>query len=200
MVLDYGEVEGYRSVYAQAVIQLRKDLSLPVQQFFVSQYGAGNPIPHDWHIVIASHLAALERDRHGIDASLLVPDLPSVVRLWLRGCLPGFGMMGREPRDAFQREVNAAIELRIESIYGQGDAFLTAICVTEFPQMLRHLTRNAGLRVEMAEEVADRIIAECGPIAEEAWRVFAEQTAPASVSMFRPPKTLNPSGHRQYFR
>lgn len=200
MNLDFGDLEGYRSIYAQAIIQLRKDLQSPVHQFYVSQYGAGNPIAHDWSVVVISHLAALERDKEGIDPSLLVPTLDFAVRLWLRGDLLDFGLMGREPRDSMQRAVNEAIDLRIESVYGAGDAYLTAICVTEFPDFLRHLTRNVGMRVEMSERVSQIIIDDCVPIAREAWERFTEKHDAANISMFRPPKALNPTAHRQFFR
>lgn len=200
MELDWAQLEGYRSIYAQALIQLRKDLDAPVQQFFVSQYGAGKPMPYDWHIVVTSHLAALERDKHGIDETLLVPDLSFAVKLWLRGDLINFGMMGRPERDAIQTAINAAIDLRIETIYGNGDPLLSAICTMEFPELIDVLTRNVGMRVDMAHQIRDMILDEARPKAIDAWTAFGETHPAATISMFRPPKEFNPFGHRQFYR
>ena len=101
MDFDYGEIEGYRSVYAQALIQLRKDLNAPIQQFFYSAGGRrGNPQPVDWHIVLISHLAAMERDKGEYDESLFVPSLPVAIYFWMLDRLSGYGMLGREPREA----------------------------------------------------------------------------------------------------
>lgn len=200
MILDWGQLEGYRSIYAQAIVQLRKDLDAPVQQFFVSQYGAGKPMPYDWHIVVISHLEALRRDIEGIDPSLFVPELDFVVKRWLRGGLEGFGMTGDERRDAIQASINEAVELRIETIYGNGDPLLSAVAVMEFPEVVDQLTRNVGLRVDMAEQIRDKILETAEPLAEEGWEVFSLCHPPATVSMFRPPKEFNPTGSRQYYR
>lgn len=200
MILDWAELEGYRSIYAQALVQLRKDLDAPIQQFFVSQYGAGKPLPFDWYIVLTSHLGALERDKSGIDETLLIPDLSFAIKLWLRGDLPRFGMMGKPDRDAIQTSINEAIDLRIETIYGNGDPLLSAVAVMEFPQHLDVITRNVGLRVDKAEEIRDMIIDMARPLAVEAWECFSADCPPASISMFRPPKEFNPTGHRQYYR
>lgn len=197
---DYGQVEGYRSVYAQALAQLRKDLNAPVQQFFISEYGTKTPRPFDWYQVVASHLTALERDKHGINPKLFVPSLTSAVRLWMMGLLPRLAMTGDERSDAVQTEVNNSINLRIETIYGQGDPLLAAVCVVEFPDTVTNLTRNIGLQHSMVEQVEEMIFGLANPLAKKAWNLFHLEQSPAKVSMFRPGIEFVDIKDRQYFR
>lgn len=197
MDFDYGEIEGYRSVYAQALIQLRKDLNAPVQQFYYSVQGRrGNPQPVDWHIVLISHLAALERDKDSYDASLMIPSLSFAVSLWMTDRLLGFGLMSREPRDSMQRFINDALQLRLDMIWGQGDPLLTALCAHEFPSNVRDFTRNVGLGAGKAEEIADLLLREAQPLALVARNLFSMTYEPAKRSMFRPSPSFMEELHR----
>jgi hypothetical protein len=197
---DYGQSEGYRSVYAQALAQLRKDLNSPVQQFFISEYGTKTPIPFDWHIVVGSHLTALERDKHGINPKLFVPSLTSAVRLWMVGKLPRLMMTGDERCDAVQTEINTSIDLRLETIYGQGDPLLAAVSVMQFPDTVTNLTRNIGLHISKAEEVEEMIFDLAKPLAHKAWNLFRLEQPPARASMFRPGIDFVEIKDKKYYR
>ena len=200
MDVDFAELEGYRGIYAQALIQLRKDLASPVQQFFISEYGTKSPKPFDWHLVVGSHLAALDRDRDGIDESLFVPTLASAISLWMRGGLLGYGLLGDERRDALQRSVNLAIQVRLDTIYGQGDPLLAAVCIVKYPEILQLLTRNIGLKPSMADHLHELLWEMAIPLDKKAWKLFRLDREAAKISMFRPSRELNPEGDRQFFR
>jgi hypothetical protein len=200
MTEDFGEFEGYRSVYAQALIQLRKDLQSPIQQFFFSEYGTKTPKPYDWHQIIGSHLAALERDRHGINPKLFVPSLTTAVRFWMIGLLPKLAMCGDERSNAVQYEVNVAISLRLDSIYGQGDPLLAAVSADAFPETVTSLTRNIGLNLGKIEEIEGLIFDLATPLAKKAWNLFQLEHTPAKISMFRPGKEFVDIDDRQYYR
>lgn len=187
MDFDYGEIEGYRSVYAQALIQLRKDIASPVQQFMFSPEGKrGTPRLVDWPLAIISHLTALERDKGDFEESLRVPSLSFAVSLWMENRLRSFGLEHREPRDSVQRYVNDAIQLRLDMIYGQGDPLLAAVCACEFPHTVTGFTRNVGLGAGKADEIAEMILGDAKPLARLARNLFALDHPASARSMFRP--------------
>lgn len=187
MDFDYGEIEGYRSIYAQALIQLRKDIASPVQQFmFTPAGGSAQSRLVDWPLAMISHLTALERDKGQFEESLLVPSLSFAVSLWMSDRLRRFGMMNREPRDSIQLWVNDAIQLRLDMIYGQGDPLLSAVCASEFPITVTGFTRNVGLGAGKADEIAEMILRTAKPIALLARNLFALDHPASARSMFRP--------------
>lgn len=200
MDFDSAELEGYRGVYAQALVQLRKDLSAPVQQLCASVYGSNSPVTYDWYLIVISHLTALDRDRRGIHPLLFVPDLASAVRLWMRGALRDAHMTGDGRRDTFQYEVNHNIALRLDAVYGHGDPLLAAVCVYADPEMVREFALNTGLPYSKAVEVEGRFLAQARPIADRAWQLFSHRHPPCNVSMFRPLRRDERSGSRKFFR
>lgn len=200
MTDDYRQFEGYRSVYAQALIQLRKDLESPVQQFFFSEYGTKTPKPFDWHQIVGSHLAALERDKHGINPKLFVPSLTSAVRFWMIGLLPNLAMCGDAEANAAQYEVNTAIQFRLDTIYGQGDPLLAAVSADTFPDTVHILSRNIGLEPSKVADIEDMIFGLAAPLAKKAWNLFKLQHNPAKISMFRPSREFVVVDDRQFYR
>ena len=199
-MLDVAEFQGLQGIYAQALIQTRKDLASPIQQFFVSEYGAGTPTAYNWYIVYASNLKALERDKYGIDESLFVPSLTFAVELWMSGKIQNFGLLLDESRNRLQIEINKSIAERLDAVFEQGDPLLCAVCLVRYPELMRHFALNSGLSVSKADEVVSRLVALAEPIAKEAWAEFALDYEPSSVSMFRPARHFNPSGGRQFWR
>lgn len=200
MLLDIGELDGLQGIYAQALVQTRKDLTSSVQQFFVSEYGAGTPTAHPWYIVYGSNLKALDRDKYGIDETLFVPSLQLAVKLWINGNLQNFGMLLDESRNRLQLDINKNIEEKLDAVYEQGDPLLCAVCLTAYPRMLAHLTTCSGLSPSMAREVVERLLAMAEPIAVQAWQEFSIDFEPSNVSMFRPARHFNPTGGRQFWR
>lgn len=200
MLLDTAEVQGLQGIYAQTLIQTRKDLASPVQQFFVSGNGVGNATAYNWYFVYGSHLRALERDKYGIDESLFIPSLPTAVELWISGKIHKFGLLLDESRNRLQIDINKNIADRLDAVFEQGDPFLCAVCLTKHPELIRHFARHSGLSASKAEEVVSRLVAMAEPISEEAWREFALDFEPSSVSMFRPARHFNPTGKRQFWR
>jgi hypothetical protein len=202
MIFDMAEIEGYRGIHASVLVQIRKDLNSPVQQFFASDYGSHSPMSFDWYQFFASHLAALGRDKEGIHSALRVPALHHAVRMWIHGNLLGWHVTGETPRDQIQREVNNAIQFRLDGVFDAGDPLLAAICVMESPKGIHFFAAHSGLRAEKADEIANGIIEMARPIAERAWDLFESvEATPTSVSMFRPPRTVGgDKPNRQYFR
>ena len=200
MLLDIGEVEGLQSIYAQALIQTRKDLTSSVQQFFVSEYGAGTPVPHAWYTVYGDNLKALDRDKYGIDETLFVPSLSTAVTLWIDGKIQKFGMLLDESRNRLQADINKNIAEKLDTVYEQGDPMLCAVCIVRHPQVIFHLARHSGLSTSKAIEVAERLLEMAEPISENAWKEFSADFEPSNVSMFRPARHFNPSGTRQFWR
>lgn len=200
MDFDNGEIAGYKHVYAQALIQTQKDLASGVQQFKASVYGSASPVKYDWYLVVISHLTALDRDKDGIDPSLLVPSLSFAVSLWMEGRLSDYGLTGQEPRDDYQREINANVALRLDNLFAQGDPLLAAVCIERAPDLIRHMARHAGLTPDKAQEVGSILEAKAKPIADRAWKLFGHYHPPANVSMFRPLRRLGEAADRRYFR
>lgn len=203
MEFDIGEIEGQRGIHAAVLIQMRKDLLSPVQQFYASEYGSHSPAAYDWYIIFASHLAALGRDRDGINSDLRVPALHHAVRMWIHGNLIGYHVGNRQTdAERIQHEVNTAIATRLDAVFDAGDPLLAAVCIIESPLGVHHFARHSGLQVEKANEVTSLIVELARPIAERAWTQFeSRDITPAAVSMFRPPRALGgEKPNRQYFR
>lgn len=176
--------EGYRSVYAQALIQLHKDLDSPIQHFFTSaRNGVSAGIP--WYEAFTGHLAALSRDRQRYGGFFFVPRLSHAVDLWVDGRMSHCGMeLSRNVET--QRQVNAAISNRLDIVFEQGDPYLAAVCVSRFPNLPYVFCLNTGIPESKAREITAKLVEKANVLAAEAEEAFAKDYPPVKLSMFRP--------------
>lgn len=175
---------GYGHVYAQALIQLYKDLHSPVRHFTANPYTPSLAVAYAWPAWFGSHLAALERDRDAY-GGVTVPRLSFAVRLWVEQRLDRFGFSGLCP-EYLQEQVNLSIAERLTAVYEQGDPYLAALCLLRLPETAYVFGLNAGLRHDKAEQLAEMCLGKARELASEAERELGGAYPAAKVSMFRP--------------
>lgn len=174
----------YGHVYAQALIQLHKDLNSPVRHFVASAHKKDSAVAYPWPAWFKSHLAALRRDRDEY-GGVNVPELEFAVRLWIENKLGGFGFCGSCP-EYLQEQVNLNLVERFDTVYEQGDPYLAAFCLLRVPETAYLFGLNAGLRHDKAEEVSAMCLGRARELAVEAREAFRVEVEAAKLSMFRP--------------
>ena len=194
------EYEGYKNLYAQTLIQAKRDLSSTVQMCLARTKGEKGQEPVEWYETIGKNLTSLKRDRKHIDPSLQIPTLSEAVRLWLSNELLDYGCTASASQSPYQSEVNFLIHERIDTFYNLGDLYLTALSVSATREFLVSLAIRSGLKKEQSEMVVSTLCDEAEPICIEAWKAFENEFAPSNVSLFRPSKKIVTAGQRKYFK
>lgn len=185
-MLDGRDVErgSYGHIYAQALIQLHKDLHSPVRHFVASAHKKDVAVAYPWPAWFQSHLAALKRD--GAEyGGVRVPDLGFAVRLWMDGKLASFGFSPSCP-EYLQEQVNLNLVERFDTVFEQGDPYLAALCLLRAPETVYLFGLNAGLRHDKAEELSSMCLGKARELASEAQDAFRAEVDAAKLSMFRP--------------
>lgn len=162
--------------------QIKKDLQSCTQQWFYKDKLSDTTISEPWFVSLSKQLVTLKHETSQTSCNLQIPNLILTMNLWLKDDLKSFAIT--DSCSVEQKRFNALLQERVDSVYINGDPFLTAISVRQNPKEIEQYAINAGLHYSLVAKITDEIKEQAERIGSIADDEFAQHNEPTVQQNF----------------
>lgn len=154
------DIQVFRHLYAEAVLQVFRDLNRPVVNVEYIDKHTGIKQLKPWYVYFGEKLKTFQEyvTRHNADPWLSIPEFSRAVDLWACNALTEYNIKFGLRANVQQRAINNVLQSKLDTVFIEGDPYLTARTLMQSTRQVRFMMHLGGLSSSKSDDAVAKLL------------------------------------------